>query len=235
MKNFLSKILITLAVALGFATLATTNVFAAQDYDFNLGFWAQTGPQAGTVQLTWNDPSFVNNYNIAYGTAPGSYQYGAVGVGNVGAYLVSGLQPGTKYYFALSPIVNNRGLGYSPETSAVAAKTTTGQVKGPVSQASFSAPQGGPTADQYQLTAKPGPMSGQVTLSWIMPGGATNVDVVYGTQGGGYTYGAQNVGQGSNQVISGLVPGWVYYFAVLAENNNTPVAPLSMPVAQASM
>lgn len=215
--------------------VATSNVSAAQDYDFSLGFWAQSGPQAGTVQLTWNDPSFVDNYNIAYGTAPGSYQYGAVGIGNVGTYLVGGLTPGVKYYFALSPVVLGRGLGYSPETSAVAATTSTGQAKGPVTQAGFTAPQGGPTADQYQLTAKPGPMSGQVTLSWVMPAGATNVDVVYGTQGGGYVYGAQNVGQESNQVISGLVPGWVYYFAVLAENNNRPIAPLSQPVASAAM
>lgn len=216
------------------ALLSVSTVFANTD-SFNLGFWAQSGPNTGSVQLVWNDPAVVTNYNVAYGTTPGSYTYGATNIGNASSYLVQGLNPGTKYYFALSPIVNGQGLGFTPETTAVATVNGTGANQGPVSQAQFNAPVGGPTSDQYRLRATPGPNPGQVSLTWDNPWNANDFDVVYGTQTGGFVYGAQNVGQNTNQyVVSGLTSGWSYAFAVLAENNGTmvPGSGLSAPVAQ---
>lgn len=222
--------------------LASTFVFAfflvsskgVNAQTFNLGFQAQTGPQAGTVQLTWNDTDIITNYNLAYGTTPTANTYGAVGIGNTGTYLVQGLQPGTKYYFSLSPVIGNQGLGYLPTASAIAASKTTGAVQGPVSQATFSAQGAGPTTDQYQVRATQGPGKGTVTLSWSNPMNAYDFDVVYGTQAGGiYPYGAQNVGYQSNNVqIGGLTSGWTYFFSVLAENqNDQPVAGFSQPVS----
>ena len=201
--------------------------------EFPLGFFAQSGAETGTVLLSWNDRPEFSNYNIAYGTQPGVDTYGATNIGKESNYVVGGLTPGVTYYFVISGVVGGQGSRYSPEVSAVAATSTTSAAKGPVSQASFQAPVGGPTADQYQLLASPGQGGGDVKLSWQNPWNANDFHVVYGPQGGGYQWGALNVGHDSNMVtITGLNPGSMYVFAVMADPSTAPQAGLSHPVAQ---
>lgn len=219
--------------------LITPLVFAGKAfaaYNFNLGISAQPGAQAGTVLLTWNDPDVVTNYNISYGTTPSANQYGVVGTGDGGTYVVGGLTPGQTYYFAISPVVNGVGLGYLPTVSAVAAGTTTASPKNTVSQVTVSAAPGVTASDNYGLKAVQGPGKGQVTLTWQNPYGAQQFDVIYGTQAGVYGWGAQNVGHNSNQVtISGLTSGVLYFFSVMGENGATPVGSFSAPASQYAM
>ncbi len=229
---FKKLFILVFAVALLFGGAAK----AYAQYTFDLGLWAQPGAQAGTVLLSWNDNDVITNYNVAYGTTPGNYQYGAVGIGNTGSYVVGGLTPGVTYYFALSPVVNGQGLGYLPGVSAKAAGVTTASPKNNVTQATVTAPLGGPGNDGYQLRAVSGPGKGQVSLNWQNPYGAQQWDVVYGTQAGNYTMGAQNVGHNSSQVtISGLTSGVTYIFTILGENGSTTVGSFAAPVAQVAM
>lgn len=224
-------------VSLGlFLAFSLSPAFADDSYSFNLGFYAQTGAETGSVQLAWADLPNVGNYNIAYGTAPGSYVYGVTNTGKTNNFVVRGLTPGQKYYFVISPVVDGRGTRFSPETSAVAATTTTSAPTGPVSQASLSVQLGGPTQDAYHLRAVPGGSAGEVLLTWDNPWRADSFHVVYGPQSGGFTWGALNVGRDNSNhvVIKGLTPGWKYAFAVVANPNTTPQAGLSMPVAQAA-
>ena len=231
----IQKAVLILIIIIAFALLGIKNTNAV---DFNLGFSAQPGPKTGTVLLNWNDTDLITNYNLAYGTSPGNYTYGAVGIGNTGTYLVQGLVPGKKYYFSLSPVIGSQALGYLPQASAIAASNTTGSTLNTVTQATFNAPLGGPTTDQFQLRATAGPGRGTITLTWNNPMNAHDFDVVYGTQAGGvYQHGAQNVGNNSNTVqIQGLTSGWTYFFSVLGEDvNDKPVTNFSAPVSQTAL
>lgn len=77
-----------------------------------------------------------------------------------------------------------------------------------------------------QLTAKAGPKSGQVTLSWTKAASDTDkYSVVYGIVSGKYIYGALNVVTISSKVsnysyvVTSLVPGKRYYFAIEPQKN----------------
>lgn len=73
-----------------------------------------------TAILTW-DAEAVSGYRVYYGTAPGTYLqlFGqGLNVGNVTTYTMTGLNGGTKYYFAVTAYdASNSESGYSNEVS----------------------------------------------------------------------------------------------------------------------
>ncbi len=86
-------------------------------------------------------------------------------------------------------------------------------------------PASAPTCDKPapgnpgNLRAATGPKVGQVALTWDKGNGATHYSVLYGVSAGTYIYGATNVGNTSQYVVSALTPGRLYYFTVLAWND----------------
>lgn len=171
----------------------------------------ETGPGVGQVTINWaRYYQNVDSYRIVYGTQPGKYTFGTGNLGNSVVTTISSLNPGQKYYFYLYPSYQGQPLTpVSPEVSEVAAAT-------PHTVVGTSGPYGSRT-----LTATTGPSKGQVTLTWTQKNPATTgFNVVYGTQPGKYTFGAQNVGL--NGVVGTTVtftvgylnPGQRYYFAV---------------------
>jgi len=73
---------------------------------------AESGPQAGMVTLKWTqEGANTINYNVMYGTTPGTDLYGALNIGranpeigNQNRYTVKSLTPGVTYYFRLVSI-----------------------------------------------------------------------------------------------------------------------------------
>jgi hypothetical protein len=69
-----------------------------------------------------------------------------------------------------------------------------------------------------QLSATPGPLSGQVTLHWTNYwGDVTNYHVVYGLAPGAMKWGALNIGKQpvNSYTIGALTPGVTYYFSIV--------------------
>ncbi len=68
-------------------------------------FSATTGSAAGTVNLMWKDDGSSAAYDIVYGTIPGQYVYGLVGMPfnprTTNSFTVGSLVKGKRYYFAL--------------------------------------------------------------------------------------------------------------------------------------
>lgn len=171
-----------------------------------------SGPLAGQVTLHWaRYSSVVDNYKIFYGTTPGTYPYATSDLGNNVVETIGGLQPGVRYYFLIQGYSQGATLPLvSPVVSEVAAVSPTVVIG---------------TAGPYgsrQLSAVPGPNSGQVTLKWVsvLPN-TSNFSVVYGTKPGIYTYGALNIAPGvtpgtwSTYTVGYLTPGTRYYFAAV--------------------
>jgi hypothetical protein len=86
--------------------------------------WSFTTTQAtpnGTAILAWDAVTVANlsGYRVYYGTAPGTYiqAFGqGLAVGNVTTYTLTGLNSGTRYYFAVTAVdtANNEST-YSNE------------------------------------------------------------------------------------------------------------------------
>ena len=229
---------------LGLFVFSYTSAFAD---DF--GFAAHNGKTTGTVHLVWMDKDYVESYNIAYGTAPGSYQYGVTNVGNISEYMIGGLTPGQRYYFVLSPVDDGHGMAYTYEVSAIAGGSATSQTATthttPTTTAAQpstpthattptthsttssstmyeSAPQMAVNEDKnFHLTAQPGPEKGTVTLMWDNKGYTDNYNIVYGPGAGQYVWGAAGIGHVGMYTIGALTSGQRYYFALSAVDDGT--------------
>lgn len=79
------------------------------------------GTADGSVSLSWSKVDGANNYIIWYGTAPGSYQYGAK-VGDTQNYTVQGLGAGSYYFIvkAVDAAGNQSGDSNEVSTGAIA-------------------------------------------------------------------------------------------------------------------
>ena len=194
----------------------------------------ETGPNPGQVVLSWtNAYPDVTNYNLLYGTAPGSFQYGAVNIGKVTSYTVNYLTPGQTYYFAISPIRSGKAQFVSLQVSSLPKE---GAVTPPPTPPTPTAPTASLTTvpkndlavtqdtavinnqatGLHNLTAKKGDKPGQVSLSWNQAySNVDNYSIVYGTEPGKFQYGALNVGKTNSYTISNLTPGTKYYFALV--------------------
>lgn len=193
---------------------------------------AVAGPKAGEVTLTWTDPLAVDTYHLVYGTSSKNMQYGVLNIGNVKTYTVRMLVPGTKYYFALVPVLHDAALYTSEWVSAVAtggvvkpaAPVTTVTPVTPVTTikpvtAAPVTPAAGPVGKHW-LVARPGPKAGEVTLTWRNVDDANNYHLVYGTEHGKFKYGQLNIGWVTSYTVRNLVPGVTYHFALVPVKND---------------
>ena len=205
-----------------------------------VGVWTSSGPGAGEVTLHWQQSPHADRYAVAYGTSSGNYTYGADNIGGSSStsYVVRGLNPGGRYYFVLAAAHGCNSSGFSAEVMAYAGggaavsastedkmeKTTMMEKKTvmkkdePVVESKVIMPKYTGSGDVW---ASSGPMMGQVTLGWKKVSPANNYHVVYGSAPGSYEYGALNVGDVSSFTVGFLVPGKMYYFAVVPVHNDT--------------
>ncbi len=176
------------------------------------GLRAYAGPGKGEVTLEWARFSLTGeNYTIRYGTQSGSYPFAASYVGYITTYTIGGLNPGQRYYFGLEGVqTGNVSSGISGEVTAVAPR-------GPVTVLGIAGPVG-----RNLLSAKPGPKSGQVILSWKRFFSDTQgYNLVYGEKPGKYTYGvlgAVTVNDSTmnfSYTVGSLKSGRRYYFALI--------------------
>ncbi len=71
------------------------------------------------------------------------------------------------------------------------------------------------------LTTRPGPLKGEVTLSWTPATSADSYAVVYGLSSKNYMFGALDLGSNSRSIIiRSLVPAKRYFFSVWAYCSN---------------
>lgn len=130
---------------------------------------------AAQISLAWNANSEpdLTGYKLHYGTASRSYS-NVVNVGKVITYTATGLQEGTKYYFALTAYNTSGGeSGYSNEITATPAPSCTYSISS--SGQSFSASAGTATVN---VTASQG-------CSWSASSGVPWVTITSGSSGSG--------------------------------------------------
>jgi fibronectin type 3 domain-containing protein len=156
---------------------------------------AQAPVATSGVELTWNDiqDSSVIGYYIYYGTASGSYSSSQF-CGDVGDFIVHGLNSGQTYYFVVAPVDAYGDIGeYSQEASCVAAA--------PI-----------PIELQVQGTTQ---ALEAVDVSWTasIDPDVYAYSVNYWAQGSGYTNFAVFSGT-TDGIISGLGGGTNYYFSI---------------------
>lgn len=82
--------------------------------------WAKSGPKTGEVTLYWKNNENADNYHLVYGTNMKKPEYGALNIGKLNWFTVRQLAAGTKYYFALVPVMNNMAMYTTPFVSSVA-------------------------------------------------------------------------------------------------------------------
>jgi hypothetical protein len=89
------------------STAATDSTGNALTDNYSWSFTTAAATEVGTTILSW-DPVIatdLSGYRVYYGTAPGTYLQSigqGIEVGNVVTYTVTGLSPGTRYYFAVT-------------------------------------------------------------------------------------------------------------------------------------
>jgi hypothetical protein len=82
-----------------------------------------------SATLTWTKVDLADHYVLSYGVSPGKWIYGVPNTGNVSAFTINGLDPNTKYYFAVRA-VNNCMPSDESVTPQVLGAYTGGQVLG---------------------------------------------------------------------------------------------------------
>jgi hypothetical protein len=83
---------------------------------------AVSGPGAGQITLSWDKSLGARYYNITYGPSSLNYEWGAPNIGDVDTYAVSGLTPGSPYYFIVSAVNDCGSSGALYEVAAYAGK-----------------------------------------------------------------------------------------------------------------
>jgi hypothetical protein len=217
MKKFILPLLLLVFAS---TSLMKPQVASAATPNHNLV--AKPGPKAGEVSLSWRHMDVANNYHLVYGTEKTKYQYGVTNIGWVTRYTVKNLTPGRTYYFALVPVNDNVALYTGEQVSAQAmggaVVTPVTSVK-PVTSIAPVKPVVS-VANKHNLVAKSGLKVGEVKLSWRHIDNANNYHLVYGTERGKYRYGALNIGWITGITVRHLVPGQVYYFALVPVKDN---------------
>lgn len=105
---------------------ASGNALAAgYSWSFTTAAAAASGSSGNTASLTWDAVNLANlgGYRIYYGTAPGTYSQPAgsgLNVGKATTYSLTGLSPGSRYYFAVSVFdATGKESEYSNEVTKV--------------------------------------------------------------------------------------------------------------------
>ena len=103
-RNFFAAILFSLALLV---SLSLNGCGGAGGDEPTPLTTAQAAPSSGIAILAWDAVAAtdLSGYRIYYGTAPGTYPQPlgqGLNVGNVASYAVTGLNSGTRYYFAVT-------------------------------------------------------------------------------------------------------------------------------------
>src|SRR5439155_204419 len=190
------------------------------------------GATAGdaTIALVWSPPgsdggSPITNYKIYRGNSSGGESF-FTEIGNILAYLDTGLTNGHTYYYKVSAV---NAVGDGPLSNEASATPT--------------APATKPGAPR-NLQATPG--DGQVTLNWQPPsndgGSPITIYKIYRSKAGGGETLIATIGNQLSYSDGGLTNGVTYYYKVSAVNNEgegpksneasaTPTAPATPPGA----
>ncbi|WP_282943295.1 fibronectin type III domain-containing protein [Paenibacillus sp. RC67] len=153
---------------------------------------------SSSVPLSWSAVSGATSYNVKVGKAPGNYNVKTESTSGLST-TVTGLEPSTTYYFAISA-VNSTGEG--PNGGEVSVTTPALVITAPTSAPSLSQPTAGDRS---------------VALSWSTVGGATYYVVKAGTSPGSYTMVDQTTA--TSYTFNGLQNDTIHYFTVIAGNS----------------
>jgi hypothetical protein len=180
-------------------------------------------PVCSTSRVQWNNDTFVSGYflDVSASNSFGSYVpgYQDLNVGNVNQYDVTGLTPGTTYYYRIRN--NNLGCGVSVNSNTYSFTTTgiatPGTISGNASQCA-SVPN-----QTYSITA----VSGALSYTWSVPSGWTitsgtnsnSITVTTGSAGGNITV----VANGSSGCNSGTSTLAVTIGGSVSSASSTPV------------
>lgn len=162
--------------------------------------------EGGKAGLWWDyDNASLDKYIIQFGTRPGQYRYSRViskteSHSEAAPYMVTGLENGTKYYFALSVrLTSGAESALSNEVAVTPEDRTAPNVPGGV-------------AGSYDKDKN------EVTLKWAKNSDdTTSYKIYYGTETNNYG-GSKNVGDVNIAIISLTIdsPDTTYYFALTA-------------------
>jgi len=148
----------------------------------------------GQVELHWSSVTDAYGYYIKYGTQSGNYD-SQIDAGDITDYIITGLQNGTTYYFALSTYNQN---GESVDSNEMSAMPT-------------SPPPGIPVLTGSQSG------DGYIDLTWSSADRADGYIVKYGTQPGVYEF-TSDAGIATEYRVSNLENETKYYFVIVAYN-----------------
>ncbi len=167
-------------------------------------------PGTGSIALSWTAPvsnggSPITGYTVYYSTTAGAELTGSSVATTATTATISALTTGTTYYFE---VVATNVLGSSSPSTEISAT-----------------PVGVPSAPTLAAIAAGTAGSGKVTLTWTAPtsngGSALTGYVVYdGTTSPPTTKLGTVSATTTSASVSGLTPGTLYYFDVVATNAN---------------
>jgi hypothetical protein len=177
----------------------------------------------GIANLHWNDipvaaipvGESLNAYKIYYGTASGKYAESLTASildphTASTPFAVGNLKNNQKYYFSITAVfASGAESAYSNEIILTPADKNAPLAPG-------------------NLTATP--TSTQAELSWDAVSGASSYVVYYGAISAIYGS-SQNIGAETEVIITGLINGQTYYFAITAKDKNGNESPYSNEVA----
>ncbi len=203
----------------GGSVQASSEASATSVNPFSLTSVTQTG--GGQVALAWGASGGATNYNIKYGTATGVY--GTTLTNQTSPATITGLTPGTQYFFMVTATnTNNGSVNGSPELNITP----------------FDVPTV-PTSLSGIAT------SGQVALTWTgsTGGGTVTYNVLRSTtNGSGYASVASGV-SATSYTDSTVANGTVYYYVVESSNiagnsansNQITASPIAVPGVPTSL
>lgn len=141
------------------------------------------------LTLSWDKVKGVNGYKIAYSTDNKNWTYKTLG--NVSSYKITNLKYGTKYYFKIVSLTNNKECGkWSSVQSAVTR--------------SYAAPANIKVSKSYNF----------LTFSWDKVSGANGYKIAYSADNKKWTY--KTLGNVSSYKITGLSAQKKYYFKIVS-------------------
>jgi len=222
----MKKIISFFFVSLSFLFLTTSQILAISGPVNPFSFNATTGDQSGTVKITWYDDGYLTKkYNLLFGTSADNFEYSAIDIyhqaGQSNEFVVTQLNPNQTYYFKLDAFSGGSYFTSGPISA------TAGNGKTSIVQYSTSSSSALSSSSSFNFYLTYGSKSGTINVNFTDNETADKYDIVYGTTAGDYIYGAHSISFTQNSTnsfpINFLTPGKTYYFALVAERDNSIV------------